>query len=240
MLSGGGARGAAHIGVLKMLDQLHVPIDAIAGTSMGAVVGGLYASGMSGEQIEQAMASVDWQVAFRDHPPRDELDYRRKRKIGTLPGQSAAGLQGRKLVIPKGLIQSQKLTETLRQLTLPVAGITDFDRLPTRFRAVATDLENGAAVVLGDGDLATAMRASMSVPGVFAPVEYHGQILVDGGLVDYLPIDVARAMGVDVLIVVDAGYTLQPRKNLMSLPGITNQVLSILLRRNIEQRTRDP
>ncbi len=236
VLSGGGARGAAHIGVLKMLDQLHVPIDAIAGTSMGAVVGGLYASGMSGQQIEDAMASVDWQVAFRDHPPRDELDYRRKQEEERYLVNLPLGLQGRRLVIPKGLIQGQKLTETLRQLTLPVATITDFDHLPTAFRAIATNLETGAVAVLGDGDLATAMRASMAVPGVFAPVEYRGQLLVDGGITDYLPIDIARAMGVDVLIVVDSGYTLQPRKNLVSLPGITQQMLSILLRRNIERQ----
>lgn len=233
VLSGGGARGAAHIGVLEMLDRLHVPIDAIAGTSMGAVVGGLYASGMSGQQIAQAMASVDWQVAFRDRPPLGELDYRRKQEEEQYLVNLPLGLQGRKLVIPRGLIQSQKLTETLRQLTLPVARITDFDHLPTRFRAVATDLETGGTTVVGAGDLATAMRASMSVPGVFAPVEYRGQVLADGGLVDNLPIDVARSMGVDVLIVVDAGYPLQPRKSLISLPGITNQVFSILLRRNI-------
>ena len=236
VLSGGGARGAAHIGVLKMLDQLHVPVDAIAGTSMGAVVGGLYASGLNGQQIEQAMASVDWQTAFRDHPPRDELDYRRKQESERYLVNLPLGLQGRKLVIPKGLIQSQRLTETLRQLTLPAATIVDFDRLPTPFRAIATNLETGAAVVIGDGDLATAMRASMAVPGVFAPVEYRGQLLVDGGIADYLPIDVMRAMNVDVLIVVDAGYALQPRKNLVSLPGITQQMLSILLRRNIEQQ----
>ncbi|HEX4024877.1 MAG TPA: patatin-like phospholipase family protein [Steroidobacteraceae bacterium] len=233
VLSGGGARGAAHIGVLEMLDRLHIPIDAIAGTSMGAVVGGLYASGMSGQQIAQAMASVDWQIAFRDHPPLGALDYRRKQEEEQYLVNLPLGLQGRKLVIPRGLIQSQKLTETLRQLTLPVARISDFDQLPTRFRAVATNLATGTPTVLGAGDLATAMRASMSVPGVFAPVEYRGQILADGGLIDNLPIDVARAMGVDVLIVVDAGYTLQPRKRLISLPGITNQMLSILVRRNV-------
>jgi NTE family protein len=233
VLSGGGARGAAHIGVLEMLDRLHVPIDAIAGTSMGAVVGGLYASGLSGSEIAQAMGSVDWQAAFRDRPPLGALDYRRKQEEEQYLVNLPLGLQGRKLVIPRGLIQSQKFTETLRALTLPVARITNFDRLPTRFRAVATNLENGEASVLAGGDLATAMRASMSVPGVFAPVEYHGQVLMDGGLVDNLPIDVARAMNVDVLIVVDAGYPLQPRKGLASLPGITSQVLAILLRRNI-------
>lgn len=235
VLSGGGARGAAHIGVLKMLDRLHVPIDAIAGSSMGAVVGGLYASGMSGEQIERAMAAVNWQSAFRDRSPRSELDYRRKEEDRQFLVNLPLGLQGRKLVIPKGLVQGQKFTETLRALTLPVAGISDFDRLPTRFRAVATNLETGAKVVLADGDLTTAMRASMSVPGVFAPVEYRNGLLVDGGLVDNLPIDVVRAMGVDVLIVVDAGYPLQSRKQLNSVPSITNQMFSILVRRNVDR-----
>jgi NTE family protein len=235
VLSGGGARGATHIGVLKMLDQLHVPVDVIAGTSMGAVVGGLYASGMSGEQIQKAMASLDWQAAFRDRPPRTELDYRRKEEDRQFLVNLPLGLQGKKLIIPKGLVQGQLLTETLRQLTLPVAGITDFDQLPTRFRAVATNLETGGKRVIGDGDLTTAMRASMSVPGLFAPVEYRGELLVDGGLTDNLPIDVVRSMGVDILIVVDAGFPLQPRKSLNSLPGITNQMLSILLRKDIER-----
>jgi NTE family protein len=236
VLSGGGARGAAHIGVLKMLDRLHVPIDAIAGTSMGAVVGGLYASGMSGREIEQAMASVDWQSAFRDRLRRTELGYRRKEEDRDFLVNLPLGLHGKKLVIPEGLVQGEKLTETLRLLTLPVAPITDFARLPTPFRAVATNLETGEAVVMADGDLTTAMRASMSAPGVFSPVEYRGQLLVDGGLAENLPIDVARAMGVDVLIVVDAGFPLQPRKDLVSLPSITNQVLAILLQRDSQRQ----
>ncbi len=238
VLSGGGARGAAHIGVLEILERLHIPIDAIAGTSMGAVVGGLYASGMSGPQIAAAMDSVDWQVAFRDHPALSALDYRRKQEEEQYLVNLPLGLQGRRLVVPRGLIQSQQLTETLRSLTQPVARITDFDRLPTRFHAVATNLLTGDAAVLSSGDLPTAMRASMAVPGVFEPVEYHGQILADGGLVDNLPIDVARAMGVDVLIVVDTGAPLQPRKSLLSLPGITNQMLAILLHRNVSQALR--
>ena len=235
VLSGGGARGAVHIGVLKMLDRLRIPVDVVAGTSMGAVVGGLYASGMSGEQIERAMASIHWQAAFRDRPPRTELDYRRKEEDREFLVNLPLGLQGRRLVIPKGLVQGQMLTETLRKLTLPVARITDFDKLPTQFRAVATNLETGSPVILADGDLTTAMRASMSVPGIFAPVEYRNRLLVDGGLADNLPIDVARSMGVDILIVVDAGFPLQPSKLLNSLPSITNQMLAILLRRNIER-----
>ena len=179
VLSGGGARGAAHIGVLKMLDRLHVPIDVVAGTSMGAVVGGLYASGMSGDEIEKAMATVNWQAAFRDRPPRTELDYRKKEEDREFLVNLPLGLQGKRLVIPKGLVQGQMLTETLRKLTLPVAHITDFNQLPTPFRAVATNLETGAERVLADGDLTTAMRASMSVPGVFAPVDYRNELLVD-------------------------------------------------------------
>ena len=163
------------------------------------------------------------------------LDYRRKEEDRQFLVNLPLGLQGRKLVIPKGLVQGQMLTETLRQLTLPVARITNFDQLPTRFRAVATNLETGDVRVLGDGDLTTAMRASMSVPGLFAPVEYRHELLVDGGLADNLPIDVARSMGVDILIVVDAGFPLQPRKSLNSLAGITNQMLSILLRKDIER-----
>jgi NTE family protein len=238
VLSGGGARGAAHIGVLKALEALHVPIDAIAGTSMGAVVGGLYASGMSAQEVERALGTVDWQDAFRDRPPRTELAYRRKEEDRNFLVDFPLGLQGRHLVIPKGIVQGQKLTEMLRRLTLPVAGINDFDQLPTPFRAVATDLESGEGVVLSRGDLTSAMRASMSVPGLFAPVEYEHELLVDGGLAENVPIDVARAMHVDILIVVDTGYVLRPRQNLGTLPAITNQMLTILLRRDASRQIR--
>ena len=235
MLSGGGARGAAHIGVLKMLDALHVPIDAIAGTSMGAVVGGLYASGYSAREIEAIMTSVNWQEAFRDRPTRTDLTFRRKEEEENFLVNFPLGLRSRHFQLPKGLIQGQKLSQILRRLTLPTAAITDFDALPTRFRAVATDLETGDPVVMHDGDLARAMRASLSAPGVFAPVERNGRLLVDGGLVDNLPIDVARAMGVDVLIVVDVSTPLVTRDKLTSAPAISNQMLAILIRRN-EQR----
>ena len=200
VLSGGGARGTAHVGVLKVLDALHVKVDAIAGTSMGAVVGGLYASGMSGEQVERLMRSVDWADAFRDRPPRADRSWRRKQEDRDYLVNLPLGFRGRQLLIPNGLIQGQKLTQILREATLPVAAIRDFDRLPIPFRAVATDLETGAAVILHDGDLTTAMRASMAAPGVISPVERDGRLLVDGGLVENLPIDLARAMGVDVLI----------------------------------------
>ena len=236
VLSGGGARGMAHVGVLKVLDDMQLHVDAIAGTSMGAVVGGLYASGLSARDIETLLGSAEWQEAFRDRPPRNDLNFRRKEEDREFLVDLPLGIQGRELRIPKGLLQEQKLTQLLRKATLPVAGVDDFDRLHTPFRAVATDLETGATVVMGSGDLATALRASMSAPGVFAPVERDGRLLVDGGLVENLPIDVARAMNVDVLIVVDAGFPLQPRSRLNSLTSISNQSLAILVRRDVERQ----
>ncbi|HEX5163424.1 MAG TPA: patatin-like phospholipase family protein [Steroidobacteraceae bacterium] len=238
VLSGGGARGAAHIGVLKVLEENRVPIDAIAGTSMGAVVGGLYASGLSAADIERVMTSVDWQDAFRDRPARKDLNFRRKQEDRTFLVKFPLGLKGRRLRVPRGLVQGQKLTQLLRGLTLPVAQVQSFDHLGIPFRAVATDIVTGDRVVLDHGDLTTAMRASLSAPGVFAPVEYEGRLLVDGGLTSNLPIDVAREMGVDILIVVDCGFPLLERNKLDSVATVSNQMLAILIRSNTSAQRR--
>ena len=236
VLSGGGARGMAHIGVLKVLEELKVPIDCIAGTSMGAVVGGLYASGMSAAQIDATMRSVDWQEAFRDAPPRRDLAFRRKQDDRNFLVRLPLGLKHGGILLPKGFIQGQKLQETLRQLTLPFGTNTDFNALPTPFRAVATDLLTGSAVLMDKGDLAIAMRASISAPGVFAPVETQGKVLVDGGLAENLPIDVARAMHADILIVSDVSFPLQPRAALDSALTISNQMLAILVRKDADRQ----
>jgi NTE family protein len=236
VLSGGGARGAAHIGVLKMLAQMHIPIDAIAGTSMGAVVGGLYASGLSPSEIESVMASVNWDDAFSDVPPRRELSFRRKEEDLQFPVKLPLGIRGGKLRLPTGLIEGETLTRILRRLTLPISGIRSFNDLPTPFRAVATDLSTGEPVVMRAGDLTTAMRASLSAPGIFSPVEREGRLLVDGGIAENLPIDVAREMHVDVLIVVDVGFQLYPRTKLVSPGAISNQMLGILIRRESERQ----
>ena len=236
VLSGGGARGMAHIGVLKILEDLKIPIDCIAGTSMGAIVGGLYASGMTAADIDAAMRSLDWQEAFRDAPPRRDLAFRRKQDDRNFLVRLPLGLQHRKILLPKGFIQGQKLQETLRQLTLPFSSSTDFDLLPTPFRAVATDLETGNAVVMDKGDLAIAMRASMSAPGVFAPVELNGRLLVDGGLAENLPVNVARAMHADILIVSDVSFPLQQRAALDSAISISNQMLAILVRKDSDRQ----
>jgi len=236
VLSGGGARGAAHVGVLKVLESLHVPIDAIAGTSMGAVVGGLYASGMSAEEIERLVSSVDWQDAMQDRPPRAELNFRRKQDDRNFLVRYALGVNSDGFLLPKGLIQGQKLAQILRTATIPVADVKDFDQLPVPFRALATDLESGSRVILKSGDLVTAMRASMSAPGVFTPTQLDGRLLVDGGLVDNLPVDVAREMNVDLLIVVDVSFVLQKREELTTPLEVTNQAFSIMIRsRTAEQ-----
>src|SRR3984957_1602579 len=236
VLSGGGARGIAHIGVLKVLEDLKIPIDCIAGTSMGAVVGGLYASGMSAHDIEKTMRSVDWQEAFHDAPPRRDLNFRRKQDDRNFLVRLPLGVKHYHILLPKGFIQGQKLQETLRQLTLPFSNTTDFDRLPTPFRAVSTDLETGDTVLLDKGDLSIAMRASISAPGVFAPVDYQGRLLVDGGLADNLPIDVAREMKADILIVSDVSFPLQPRDRLDSALSISNQTLAILVRKDSDRQ----
>lgn len=236
VLSGGGARGAAHVGVLKVLDEMRVPIDAIAGTSMGAVVGGLYASGMSAAEIERLIDSVNWQDAFQDRPPRAQLGYRRKQDDRNFLVRYALGVREEGFVLPRGLVQGQKLEQLLRSATLPVGEVQDFDALPVPFRAIATDLETGAAVIMESGDLVTAMRASMSAPGVFEPVQLDGRLLVDGGLVENLPIETARTMGVDVLIIVDVSFPLYSREQLSSPLEVTNQAFAIMVRgRTLDQ-----
>jgi NTE family protein len=236
VLSGGGARGMAHIGVLKVLEELRIPIDCIAGTSMGAIVGGLYASGLSPQQIEAEMRSVDWQEAFRNTPPRRELAFRRKQDDRNFLVHLPFGLKHGEVLLPRGLVQSEKLQQTLRSMTLAYSDTASFDDLPTPFRAVATDLETGQAVIMDKGDLALAMRASMSAPGLFAPAEDNGRLLVDGGLTENLPMEVARAMGADVLIVVDVTFPLQSRKELNSALSISNQMLAILVRRDADRQ----
>src|ERR1700727_1380940 len=168
--------------------------------------------------------------------PRRDLAFRRKQDDRNFLVRLPLGLKHGKILLPKGFIQGQKLQETLRQLTLPFSNSTDFDLLPTPFRAVSTDLKTGNAVLMDKGDLAIAMRASMSAPGVFVPVELNGQLLVDGGLAENLPINVARAMHADILIVSDVSYPLQPRAALDSALSISNQMLAILVRKDADQQ----
>ena len=235
VLSGGGARGLSHVGVLKVLEREHIPIDLITGTSMGAIIGGLYASGMSAEQIEAELKKVDWDTVFASRVERTELSQRRKEQDFEVSPLIEMGLRNGEFHAPLGTVSSRGLESLLRHYTLPVRHVSDFDHLPIPFRAVATDMETGAPVVLKDGDLALALRSSMSVPGVFAPTEVNGRVLGDGGLVDNLPIDVARAMGADVLIVVNIGTPIGGRDTLNSLVGVTTQMIAILTEQNVQR-----
>ncbi|MCZ6895182.1 MAG: patatin-like phospholipase family protein, partial [Gammaproteobacteria bacterium] len=202
VLAGGGAKGASHVGVIKVLEELGVPIDYIAGTSMGAVVGGLYASGMNAAQLEEAVKSIDWGDIFNDKPTREDRDFRRKLDDEGSLIRYKLGFKDGEFQLPRGVILGQKLNLVLRSLARRAIGIDDFDKLSIPFRAVAADIESGRPVILKNGDLANAMRASMAVSGVFPPIEIDGKLLVDGGLSNNVPIDVVRQMGADIAIVV--------------------------------------
>jgi NTE family protein len=231
VLGGGGARGAAHIGVLKELERHRVPIDAIAGTSMGAIVGGLYASGMTLQELEDVVATLDWADAMSDEPPRKDLSFRRKQDDEKYPINLELGLRDGELLLPMGIIHGQKLDLILRDLTINVSHVSDFDDLPIPFRAIATDIERGESYVMGQGDLAQAIRASMSVPAILAPTHLDGRILVDGGITANLPVDVVRDMNVDIVIAVDVEFPLYSADELDSALAVSEQMLTILMRR---------
>jgi NTE family protein len=235
VLSGGGARGAAHVGVLKVLEAMRIPIAAVAGTSMGALVGGAYASGIDPDTLERALTSADWDDLFVDEPPRDQWPMRRKddERQGTL--DFSVGVRDGKLKLPKGALAGQKIELFFADLMQSTERVEDFDTLPIPYRAVATDLEDGAMRVFDEGSLPRVMRASMSVPGAFAPVEIDGRLYVDGGLVRNLPVDVARGMGVDLVIAVNLGSSYLPRDQLETVVGVMGQMVAILTEQNVQR-----
>jgi len=221
VLSGGGARGAAHIGVLKALEARRIPIDCIAGTSMGALVGGAYASGMTTAAMEDLVGDITVQALFNERPPRPDQSVRRKLDDRSILLGPEIGLSDElKATLPKGVVSGVQLETFLRRVA-QVSGYAEFDRLAIPFRAVATDLVTGRPVVFDRGELPNVMRASMSIPGAIAPAEISGQLLVDGGLTDNLPIGVARAMGADIVIAVNLGTPLLRREEVTSLIGVT-------------------
>ena len=235
VLGGGGARGAAHVGVLKVLERENVKIDFIAGNSMGAIVGGLYAAGYKAKDVERILSTTNWEDILNDSPSRAIQPMERKiDSFGLLDGIQL-GIDANGLKLPRGLIQGQKLLMTFRRHLMPVADVDDFDKLAIPFRCVASDLSNGSAVVFKKGDLPFAIRASMSVPAVFQPVkDDQGRMLVDGMVAANVPIEIAREMGATRLIVVDVGESLLETKDINSPISVTNQVLSILLNRKTE------
>jgi NTE family protein len=234
VLSGGGARGAAHVGVIKVLEELRVPIHCVAGTSMGAIVGAAYASGMSVPEMEAAIAEISAERLFVDNPPRATTAMPRKRDDYLPLAPPEFGITRDGLTAPKGLVSGVALEAELRGL-VKVRDPVHFDRLPIPFRAVATSLGDGKMVVFERGELATAMRASMAVPALVAPLNLDGRLLVDGGLVRNLPVDVAREMGATVVIAVNLGTPLLKPEQIVGILGISQQMLNILSEENVNR-----
>lgn len=236
VLAGGGAKGAAHVGVLKVLEELRIPVDYIVGTSMGSIVGGLYASGMSPQEIERAIQEIDWTDLFVDAPNRADRSFRRKTDDALYLFKAKPGFSDGKIKLPLAYIQGQKFDLQLNRLTQHVAVVSDFDKLPIPFRAVAADLETGEEVILKSGSLARSIRASMAVPGAFDPVELDGRLLVDGGIANNIPVSIAREMGADVVIVSELGTAMLTREEISSGLDVAAQMVNFLFVINSRQQ----
>jgi NTE family protein len=239
VMSGGGARGGAHIGVLKALQELRVPIDHIAGTSIGAVVGGFYVSGMTVAELEGLVESLEFENAFLNITPRRLKSFHRKRDDDLFLVDQKPGLNNGQFELPVGIVQGQVIDMILSRETLRASEVQDFDRLAIPFRAVAADLATGEPVVLTSGSLARALRASMSIPAALTPMEIDGRLLVDGGIAMNLPVEVAQSMGADRVIAVDISTPLRSRETLLSVLDVTTQLTNLLTRNGaLEQRSR--
>ncbi|PYX29796.1 MAG: hypothetical protein DMG77_11495 [Acidobacteria bacterium] len=226
-LSGGGARGLAHVGVLQWMEENHIPIDSVAGTSMGALVGAVYATGMNTKEVRDFVKTIEWDDVLLREPSYDQLSYRRKQdrtayQVGAMLGIKH-GLTG-----PNGLSPAHGVGLLIDRIAFPYSTISTFDDLPTPFRCVATDMLTGDAITLRDGSLAESLRATMAIPAVFTPIELNGRLLADGGLVNNIPTDIARSMGADIVIAVDIIPPLSPRGKLQTLAGVLDQSISLM------------
>src|ERR1700758_3845255 len=201
-LSGGAALGLAEIGVIQWIEENRIPVDRIAGTSMGSIIGAMYATGMSPAEMEDFAEKVDWDRASFPEPPYSDLSYRRKQDRRDFLIIAALGLK-HGLNGPNGYNPGQGVELLLDRIAFPESGVADFDDLPIPFRCVATDMLSGEGIVLRDGSLALAVRASMAMPGVFTPVERDGRVLADGGMVQNIPVETVRGMGADAGIAID-------------------------------------
>jgi NTE family protein len=236
VLSGGGARGGAHIGVLKALEELRVPVDYIAGTSIGAIIGGFYVSGMSVAELEELVESLEWNSAFLNVTPRQLKSFRRKRDDDLFLVDQKPGLNDGEFELPVGLVQGQVIDTIISRVTLRASQASNFDELAIPFRAVAGDLATGEPVVLSSGSLAKAIRASMSIPAVLSPIEIDGRLLVDGGIAMNLPVEVAQDMGAETIIAVDISSSLLTRESMRSVVDVTTQLTNLLTRTGTVQQ----
>jgi NTE family protein len=233
VLSGGGARGAAHVGVMKVLEELRVPVDIVVGTSMGALVGAAYASGTPAAELEDRLVKADWNDLFTDSSPREDRSFLRKEEDQARLLRLEFGVSRDGLKLPAGAISGQKLDGLFSRITRYAPGVVDFDQLPIRFRAVSTNAETGKMTVFARGRLPDVMRASMAVPGAVAPYPIGDNLYLDGGLTRNLPIDVARELGADIVIAVNIGSGLLKRDELQSIVGVSLQMINILTEQNV-------
>ena len=232
VLAGGGAKGGAHVGVLKVLEELHVPIDCIAGTSMGALIGGGYASGIPADELEKFVTTIDWGKVVGSQGRRDLEPIEQKRAGATYSNEFEFGITPEGLTLPGGLVNTSNIDDLLRTYVASARSQSQFDKLPIPYRAVATDMVTGQMVVLDQGDLATAMRASMAIPGAFAPVLMDNYILNDGGLVRNIPIDVARDLCADHVIVVNLVEPDVDPKRLRTATQLLSRTMDVMIEAN--------
>ena len=237
VLSGGGAKGAAHIGVLSVLEENRIPVDVITGTSMGAYVGGMYAMGLSAQEVRQKTMAADWQSGYEDRVGRNDLELRRKQQNDNYQIYSDIGidLKGNYRSKP-GAFQGQGMATLLGNLTENLPALASFDDLAIPYRAVATDIVSVKPVVLDNGHLATAMQASMTVPGALQPVRIDNRILVDGGIVNNMPVDAAQALGADTIIAVDLRDALFEEQQLNSAFNIIGQLTTFMTNTSSDQQ----
>ena len=230
-LEGGGALGLAHIGVLRWFEDHHIPIDYIAGTSMGGLVGGLYATGQSPEQLRKLVERQNWDIILGGGTQYQDLSFRRKEDLRAYPNSLVAGFR-HGLTLPAGLNAGQEISLLIDHETLPYSRLTSFDQLPIPFRCVATDLVSGKEVVFQDGSLQKAMRATMSIPGLFSPIRDGEKVYVDGGLVGNLPTDVVRKMGADIVIAIHLETAPAKPDDIQSLFSVLGRSVDVVIREN--------
>jgi len=224
VLSGGGAKGLSHIGALKIIEKYNIPIDYITGTSMGSIVGALYAMGYKSSEIEEIAKNINWSEIFEDKINKASVSIVEKPEHGIYILKIP--FENWKPVIPKGVISGQLLEMLLAKLTWSVHGVNNFQKLPIPFKCIATDIETGKAVVLSKGYLPDAIRASMSIPSVFSPIVIDDKLLVDGGIIRNLPASDAKKMGADIIIAVDVGASLYKKNEISSMLDIMDQAAS--------------
>jgi len=235
-LSGGGAKGAAHLGVIKYLEKHNIPVDYISGTSMGSFIGGMYAMGRSTAEIELILAEYDWSQGYSDDVPREKLSIREKQRQDLFQIQTDIGFDGTSIEFPSGFVQGQGMAKLLRLSTNSLPYVNHFDLLPIPYRAIATNIETMREVVLERGDLSKVMQASMSIPGALTPVLIDGQHLVDGGMVNNLPIGVLKEMGADIIIAIDIGSQLYSQEEITSAFLIFDQLSSSMTRTSANEQ----